>query len=258
MRDWAQTYGDLDWEAATNELRDPTFIYPDYYICDRHWVHGGFLTGWHALGWSVAARFYGMGPVYERLARRVAEQAPTAATILDIGAGTGDWLMELRALMPHARYLAADLSPQMLAALRHRWVRQGYAVDGLRLLHAAGEHLPLPDASCDLVTANLVLHELPPAATRALFAEARRVLTPNGTFLTLDAIQRPIPIPWINALGVRAVATIFHEPDFRSYTRQNIPAIAYAAGFRSVRVHMQGHLPWKFQIQEARGSFTRS
>lgn len=229
--------------------------YPSYYLCDRHGVHGGFLTGWHALGWSVAAAFYGLGPIYQRLAERVAASAPPQGrglTIVDVGAGTGDWLLDLWALLPEARLLAADLSPHMLAALRHRWRRASHPDGNLSILHAAGEHLPLPDASCDLVTALLVLHELPPEATHALFAEARRVLKPGGTFLTLDAIQRPIRTPWLNDLGVRAVATVFHEPDFRRYTQLNIPSLARATGFSTLRVSYLGRLPWRFQIQEAR------
>lgn len=251
VRDWAATYGDLDWEAAATQRRDPALVYPDYYLCNRHGVHGGYLTGWHAIGWSVAAAFYGLAPIYHQLALQVAAQTPSEARILDIGAGTGDWLLGLRALKPAARMIATDLSPMMLAALARRWESSGYAAQGLELLHAAGEHVPLPDASCDVVTALLVLHELPPAATRALFVEARRLLKPGGKFITLDAIQHPIPLPWLNDLGVRAVAALFHEPDFRNYARVDIPAVAQAAGFSGLRTRFAGRLPWKFQIQEA-------
>jgi SAM-dependent methyltransferase len=251
VHDWAVTYGDLDWEKAAAELRDPDLIYPDYYLCNRHGVHGGYLTGWQAIGWSVAAAFYGLAPLYRRLARRVAAQVPTAARIVDIGAGTGEWLMDLRALFPTAQFIAADLSPMMLAALAHRWERSGYPAPALQLLHAAGERLPLADASCDIVTALLVLHELPPTATQALFAEARRVLKPGGIFVTLDAIQQPIPLPWLNEMGVRAVAALFHEPDFRQYTHLDLPVVAQTAGFGTLHRHFYGRLPWKFQIQEA-------
>lgn len=251
VRDWVAIYGDLDWEAAATGLRDPALVYPDYYLCDRHGVHGGYLTGWHALGWSVAAAFYGLAPVYRWLARHVATLAPPDARILDIGAGTGEWLIGLRGCLPSAQMLAADLSPPMLAALAQRWERAGHPADALHLLHAAGERLPLADASCDVVTALLMLHELPPAAARALFAEARRVLKPGGTFITLDAIQRPIPVPWLNELGVRAVAALFHEPDFRRYAHLDIPALAEATGFARLRTRFAGHLPWKFQVQEA-------
>ena len=250
VRDWVAIYGDLDWGAAAARLRDPALAYPDYYLCDRHGVHGGYLMGWHALGWSVAAAFYGLAPVYHRLAQQVAATVPPDARILDIGAGTGEWLLALRARLPAAQMLAADLSPHMLAALARCWEHAGNAPDGVRLLHAAGERLPLADASCDVVTALLVLHELPAAAAQALFAEARRVLKPGGTFITLDAIQRPIPVPWLNELGVRAVAALFHEPDFRSYAHLDLVALAQATGFGTVRQHFSGRLPWKFQIQE--------
>jgi SAM-dependent methyltransferase len=251
VRDWAETYGALDWERATEELSDLDVSYPDYYLCDRHGVHGGFLTGWHALGWSFAAQFFGLPAIYERLAQQIAPSIPAEGRILDIGAGTGDWLFDLHHIKPSARLVAADLSPMMLAALRHRWQTSVLPADSLDCVHAPGERLPVGDASCDLVTALLLLHELPPEAARAVFAEARRVLKPGGRFITLDAIQHPISNVWMNDLGVRTVAAIFREPDFHRYTQLDIPALARSTGFQSVQVGYLGRLPWKFQYQIA-------
>ena len=43
-----------------------------------------------------------------------------------------------------------------------------------------------PTASYDLVTASFVVHECPPAAMRALIAEARRLLRPDGVLMLAD------------------------------------------------------------------------
>ena len=50
----------------------------------------------------------------------------------------------------------------------------------LAFVHAAAEATGLPAASADLVAACLVCHELPAATTRALLAEAHRLLRPGG------------------------------------------------------------------------------
>jgi ubiquinone/menaquinone biosynthesis C-methylase UbiE len=252
LPNWARAWGNFDWEAAAKRHCTSEVLYPDYYLCNRHGVHGGYLTGWHALGWSFAAACYGLPALYEQLAHQVTTQIAANARILDIGSGTGDWLLTLRKHMPCAQFTAVDLSPYMLAALEHQWLQAGYQTDAIQLIHAAGEHMPLASESYDLVTALLVLHEMPLEATRALFAEARRVLKPGGVFITFDAIQHPIALPWLNEIGVRMVATLFREADFISYAHTDIPKIAHDAGFTSVDTHFLGRLPWKFQIQEAR------
>ena len=54
------------------------------------------------------------------------------------------------------------------------------AREPLAFVHAAAEATGLPGASADLVAACLVCHELPAEATRALLAEALRLLRPGG------------------------------------------------------------------------------
>ena len=59
-------------------------------------------------------------------------------------------------------------------------VPEGYTADKVRFQHAAGEKLPFPDGSQDLVSACLVFHELPASAAAEVIAEAHRVLRPGG------------------------------------------------------------------------------
>lgn len=50
-----------------------------------------------------------------------------------------------------------------------------------RFVHAAAEETGLPSETVDLVSCCLIMHELPQAATRAIIAEAHRILRPGGT-----------------------------------------------------------------------------
>lgn len=50
-----------------------------------------------------------------------------------------------------------------------------------RFFQAAAEQTGLPSASVDLVSCCLVMHELPQSASRAIIAEAHRILRPGGT-----------------------------------------------------------------------------
>lgn len=101
--------------------------------------------------------------------------------VLDLGAGTGHATRALRDRFRRARVIAVDISTPMLAAARRRasWLRS------FDVVCADATRLPLPDASVDLVYANLVLPLL--ADPDSLLLEARRVLRPRGhlTFATL-------------------------------------------------------------------------
>lgn len=101
------------------------------------------------------------------------------STVLDLGTGSGR-------LLPHLReraggIIGVDASPRMLEAARSRVQSEGLDVD-LRLGDFA--HLPLHDAECDAVIANMVLHHLPEPAQ--VLTEIRRVLKPGGRFLVGD------------------------------------------------------------------------
>ena len=63
------------------------------------------------------------------------------------------------------------------------------AREPLAFVHAAAEATGLPGASADLVAACLVCHELPAAATRALLAEALRLLRPGGAVCVMVGAQ---------------------------------------------------------------------
>ena len=101
--------------------------------------------------------------------------------LVDLGSALGHGAAALAALHPEARVLAIDSSREML----QRAVPGSFA-------RVAGEadRLPLPAAAADLLFANLVL---PWTRPEALFAEARRVLKPEGVlvFSTLgpDTLQ---------------------------------------------------------------------
>lgn len=122
------------------------------------------------------------------LARRLREAmiarlewiAFTPESVLDLGCGTGHGAAELAARWPHARILALDAAPCMLAEA------QRLAKDArIEWLRAEAEAIPLPDASVDCVFSNLMLPWC--EDIDAVFAEVARILKPRGlfTFTTL-------------------------------------------------------------------------
>lgn len=113
----------------------------------------------------------------------VAQLVAGAASVLDIGAGTGK-LTE--ALAPGRRVTAVDPSPDMARVLRARLPR-------VAVVRATAEELPLADASFDAVTCAQTWHWVD---ANAASAEAGRVTVPGGKLLlawnTLDVTH-----PWV-------------------------------------------------------------
>ncbi len=106
-----------------------------------------------------------------RLLDRLEAFPVAAGRVVDLGAALGAGAAALAERFPDARIFAVDASRAML--------RRAVAGRFTRLVGEA-ERLPFPDRSIDLVFANLIL---PWTRPEALFAEARRVLSPDGLIL---------------------------------------------------------------------------
>lgn len=111
-----------------------------------------------------------------------------AATVLELGAGTGKLTEQLVALGHDVH--ATDPDEAMLAVLRER-------VPGVRATRASAEELPFGDRSVDVVVAAQAFHWF--ELDRAL-PEIARVLNPGG-HLALVWNQRDERIPWVRRLG---------------------------------------------------------
>jgi SAM-dependent methyltransferase len=97
---------------------------------------------------------------------------------MELGCGTGFFLLNLMQGGITRRGSVTDLSPGMVEVALRNAERLGLDVDG-RV--ADGERLPFPAATFDLVVGHAVLHHIPdvPAALR----EVLRVLRPGGRFV---------------------------------------------------------------------------
>ncbi len=131
---------------------------------------------------------------------------PARQRVLDAGCGTGNYLA---ALAPRVgEMVGVEPNPGMRARARAK-VR-GRA--NVRLLAGSLPALPLPDASCDGVLVNFVLHHLETGeddaftATRQALAECRRALAPGGVLIIQTCTPRQYREGyWYAALIPRAI-----------------------------------------------------
>lgn len=90
----------------------------------------------------------------------------------------------LQQAFPHATITGLDFSSYYLAVAFHEADRRRIGIRHWR--HALPEATGLAAVSIDLVSACLLLHEMPQDSTRRILREARRVLRPGGCLAIMD------------------------------------------------------------------------
>ena len=161
--------------------------------------------------------------------RKVASLAPSDHydRILEMGCSTGHFTRALAETYPDAEITGVDVSIRTLEhALRtgnacgYRW----------RLFLRAAEDTGFDDESFDLVTSYILLHEMPPDAIRAAFAEAYRVLTPGGDLIMSD-VARYADMNKIDEWRADQLARFGGEPFWRESASLDLAATLREAGF---------------------------
>jgi arsenite methyltransferase len=136
-------------------------------------------------------------------------------TVLDLGSGGGiDVLLSARRVGPTGKAFGLDMTDDMLALARQNQQRAG--VGNVEFLKGEIEHIPLPDASVDVIISNCVINLS--ADKRHVLAEAFRVLKPGGRFAVSDIVVKgelPAPLRRNMAMWVGCVAGALEENEFR-------------------------------------------
>jgi ubiquinone/menaquinone biosynthesis C-methylase UbiE len=157
--------------------------------------------------------------------------------VLEVGAGTGFFLLNLWQAGFVEEAHATDLSPGMLAACGVNARRMGC---DLRTAAGDAEALPYADGAFDLVVGHAFLHHLPDYA--AAIAEMRRVLRPGGALLiagepTVLGHRIAGVAKRAAALGMRAAELV--RPGLRK--REGHPATEEQRILRELEWHVDLH-----------------
>jgi ubiquinone/menaquinone biosynthesis C-methylase UbiE len=154
----------------------------------------------------------GMGGVLPEFA-----DASLLQRVLDVGCGTGGWLMEMARTYPNIKKLAgADVSSKMLSYARSIAVRLGlgervdfHTMDALRMLE-------FPPASFDLVNQRLGASWIRQWEWTKLLVEYHRVTRPGGIIRITESAIVESNSPALTKLCDLVLQTCFHSARFFS------------------------------------------
>jgi ubiquinone/menaquinone biosynthesis C-methylase UbiE len=170
--------------------------------------------------------------------------------VLDLGSGGGiDVLLSARRVGATGKAYGLDMTDEMLALARDNQREAG--VTNVEFLKGEIEHIPLPDASVDVIISNCVINLS--ADKGQVLREAYRVLKPGGRLAVSDVVVRgelPAAVRHSMELWVGCVAGALEEAEYRKLLAE--------AGFQAIDV--EPTRIYEFEEVEGRvmGAFVRA
>ncbi|MDP2719070.1 MAG: class I SAM-dependent methyltransferase [Dehalococcoidia bacterium] len=125
--------------------------------------------------------------------------------VLDIGSGTGRFLLSLGKKLSHQnKLIGIDISREMVKKALEE-VKKSNSINLPEFHAASADCLPFRDAAFDLIISSYSLHQW--AHPERVFNEVHRVLNKGGAFLIRDGKRPPPTLFWRFLLGIASKMT---------------------------------------------------
>ncbi len=168
----------------------PTMKTPEYTAHEIHIQPGGYV------GDAFAGHIYHYGTnnfftghnnqdeMHKALAARIAMPADgKVKRILDLGCSCGQLTVALKERFPEAEVWGIDIGAPMV---RYAHMRARNIGSEVHFAQRLAEETSFPDNHFDIVTSNIMFHEVTSDAARQIIKETNRVLRTGGVFYPID------------------------------------------------------------------------
>lgn len=173
-----------------------------------------------------------------------AEQAPRRdyKHVVEIGCSSAPYTTKLAEVFPDAKISACDISIAQLEQAQRNGNKLGHSWN---LFHADGRDTGLDDASCDLFTSYIILHELPVKVIEDILREGFRVLESGGDLLFGDVAPYSA-LSKTAAWRTDFMAKYGGEPFWRGSSTMDMVGLMKEIGFVDVRYEgmAPNNYPW--------------
>lgn len=153
---------------------------------------------------------------------------PNAERVVDLGCGFGKSTRPLTSVYPEAEVIGVDLAAPGLRLAHAEAEAEGLAI---RYVQADARETGLEDASCDVVTGTMVLHEMPREVIVETIREGVRLLKPGGELHFLEFMLTGDPL---RDATILEHAERNNEPYFHDLFGTDLVAACEEAGLTDV------------------------
>lgn len=164
-------------------------------------IKGKQKVGRDEADWDAYAKHYDelcyLNPAYHEnvgklLSRLEKWDLPPTPAVCDLGAGTGNFLLELNRAMPNGRYWHVDFDDRMTGLAKRKYSDAG--LSNVQVVKDEIHNVAFPDESFDLILCINALYAFTPQ--EQVLANVRKWLKPEGRLFLVDFGRKQSTLDW--------------------------------------------------------------